>query len=345
MKRRLLPSALALVVAAAGLAALDAGAKTAPAAAIEGMYVSAARVDLVANDLAYDAMRDVLWASVPSSGDSRANSVTPIDRYGTLGESIPVGSEPNRLAISADGHYLYVGLDGEGAVRRVDLTTGTADLKWSLGASSISSSCGPLSPEDMIVLADDPRSVVVSRRTTSGCSPRHEGVAVYTDGGMRPETTPTHTGSNLLEPAAATLYGYNNESSEHGFHVIAVDANGITTTATIQNLIYGSFSDMRYANGRVYTTIGDIVDIDPMTLAGTFPAVGPVVPDDEARRVYFVDYSVDDTYPQTPHFRAFDMDTLGRLLDIEMPSIMLYEPVLSMVKVFVGRGENTFAVI
>ncbi len=329
------------------LAVIGVGAKAAPAETTAGIYISALRVDLIANDLIYDPERDLLWASSPSSAGAYADSVTPIGRDGAIGQSIPVGSEPNRLAISADGHYLYVGLDGSGAVRRVDLTTGTADLQWSLGTSSLSSSCGPLSVEDMVVLADDPHSVAIARRTTTGCSPYNEGVAVYTDGVMRPEMIGASDQTNVIEPSAAptTLYGYNNETSEHGFRVMAVNANGITTTTTIQNLLYGSISDMRYADGRIYTTRGEIVNVETMALVDTLPAEGPVVPDPEARRVYFVDYSVDDTNPMIPHFRAFDIDTLDLRLDLEVPSMVLYEPVLEEARVFVGRGEDMFAVI
>jgi len=346
MNRRF-PTILSLSLLALTVSLALWGAAQAAPAAPGRYFIRADKLDLIANDLVYDATRDVLWASSPADAGSHANSVTPIDRDGVIGESIAVGREPNRLALSADDHYLYVGLDGAGAVRRVDLTTGTADLQWSLGTSSISSSCGPLSVEDMVVLANDPHSVAIARRTTTGCSPHNEGVAVYTDGVMRPEMIGAFVETNVIEPSAdpATLYGYNNETSEHGFRVMAVNANGITTTTTIQNLLYGSISDMRYADGRVYTTWGHVIDVDTMTLAHTFPAVGPVVPDPAARRVYFVDYSVDETYPRTPHFRAFDMDTFALVHDIEVPTVVLFEPVLDEVDILASLGEDMFAVI
>ena len=44
---------------------------------------------------------------------------------GDVGVSFPVGSQPNKLAISDTGAYLYVGLDGLPGVVRVHLPTRT----------------------------------------------------------------------------------------------------------------------------------------------------------------------------------------------------------------------------
>lgn len=292
--------------------ALLGGWSGAAGAAPAGFYMSTALVDLPANDAIYDPTRDVIWVSVPSTGSSRGNGVTPVNRDGTLGESIFVGSEPNKLAISDDGHYLYVALDGAGAVRRVDLTTSTAGLQWSLGMSS----CGPMAVEDMVVLADNPNAVAISLRNAF-CSPRHEGVAVFEDGVMLPEKTPGHTGSNVIERSgtANVLYGYNNETSEFGLRVMTTSEDGITTTQTIENLIGGYSLDIRYADGRIYDTSGGVVAVDTMTSAGSFAAFGPVAPDPVAGEVYFIEYDSELL------FRAFDLDTFLPLYDIRLSNI------------------------
>lgn len=314
------------------LAVWGSGAGAAPAAPT-ATFITATKVDLIANDIIYDSGRDVIWASVPSSGGSYGNSVTPIGRDGAPGEPIYVGSEPNKLALSDDGQYLYVGLDGAGAVRRVDLTSGVAGLQWPLGTSF----CGKMSVDDMLVLAGDAHAVAISRRN-AGCSPRHEGVAVYDDGVMRPETTPGHTGSNAIERSAAAdiLYGYNNETSEFSFRVMATSEDGITTTQTLPGLVNGYGTDIRYAAGRIYATSGEVVDVDTLTSAGTFPAYGLVVPDPVASKVYFIEFNL------VPYFRAFEMETFLPLYDIEVPELAQD---MGYGRAFVALGDELFAFV
>jgi len=56
-----------------------------------------------------------------SSVGNNGNSLQAIDpTTGLVTSSTFVGSEPNKLAISDDGHSLYVSLDGPLAVRRFD---------------------------------------------------------------------------------------------------------------------------------------------------------------------------------------------------------------------------------
>lgn len=65
-----------------------------------------------------------------------------------------VGSEPNRLVSSTDGQYVYVGLDGAAAVRRVSLASLTANLQFFLGSGVFAG--------DMVALPGLPGSVAVS---------------------------------------------------------------------------------------------------------------------------------------------------------------------------------------
>src|SRR5207253_2244655 len=102
---------------------------------------AAARADvrsiaLPTNDLVYDQRTQKLYASVPSSAGAMGNSVAMIDPVsGKVGPFTFVGSEPGKLALSDDGKYLYVGLNGAAAVRRVDLAQQQPDLQFSLGSS------------------------------------------------------------------------------------------------------------------------------------------------------------------------------------------------------------------
>jgi uncharacterized repeat protein (TIGR01451 family) len=80
------------------------------------------RLNLETADLVYDPVSRRIHASVPSDSPAGGNSVIAIDpETGALEPPVFVGSEPGKLALSDDGQFLYVGLDGAAAVRRVDL--------------------------------------------------------------------------------------------------------------------------------------------------------------------------------------------------------------------------------
>jgi hypothetical protein len=61
------------------------------------------RLAIPANDLAYDASRNLLWASVPGSSGQIGNTVISIDpASGRIIDSIFAGSEPGKLALATD---------------------------------------------------------------------------------------------------------------------------------------------------------------------------------------------------------------------------------------------------
>lgn len=272
------------------------------AAASPGKLAVVSRIAVTANDLLYDTGRDVIYASIPSGGGTSGNSVVALSRAGEVINAIFVGSEPNVLALSADGRYLYVGIDGAAAFRRVDLEDGTVGPLWPLGYGH----CGLFTAEDMVVLVDDPHAVAIARRNST-CSARHEGVAVFDDGVMRPETTQSQSGSNAIEPSAdpATLYGYTQDSYDLGVRVLSVGADGITETNVVYGLISEFDIDIHHVDGLIYATDGRVVDPATLTLAGTYAARGPLDVDSGAGTIYFV---------ETSHFggtelKAFDLDT------------------------------------
>jgi uncharacterized protein (TIGR03437 family) len=252
----------------------------------------AVTIGLSAKSLVYDKTRGILYASVPSSQGSLGNRVVPIDpNTGVLGQAIFVGSEPGKMAISDDGAYLYVALDGSAAVRRVDLGSQTADLQFVLGSDSF---FGSMYVDDMAVMPGNAHTIAVSRRYP-GVSPRHAGVAIYDDGVKRTKQTQVHTGSDRIEfsSSPSTIYGFNNETTEFGFRILTVDSDGVTETKVFGSAPVGGFgADIKYENGRIYGTSGAILSADTGTQAGvfTFPSgsfASGLAPDSSLGRAFF----------------------------------------------------------
>ena len=296
-------------------------------------------ISLVTKDLIYDSATQRIYASVPPNDGARANTITPIDPVdGTIGNSVSIGSDPGKLAISDDHQYIYVSLDGAPAVRRFNLNTQSAGLQFSLG------SYGPSEPfyvEDLEVLPGQATSIAVSRKLI-GNSPRHAGVAIYDDGVMRPTVSAPfpQSGSNVIEfsTSNSTLYGYCNETTENGFRKMTVNASGVSVQSVTERIVYAA-SDIRYNNGLVYSTVGEVVDPQTLRRVGLFRGVVTqgshplVLPDSTANRVYFLTGGGVNPFV----IRAFDQNTF-----IETASLTL-TGVTSFPRSFIKWGSDGLA--
>ena len=274
-------------------------------------------INLRTKDLAYDAFTQRIYASVPSSAGTIGNTITVIDPLtGLVGNSVFIGSEPGKLALSDDGQFLYVALDGAVAVRRFNMAAQTAGLQFTLGSDSFH---GSNFAEDMAVQPGNPGVVAVSKKN-QGISPRHAGVAIYDNGVQRPNVTQRHTGSNVIEFSESSdrLYGYNNESTEFGFRRMSVDNAGVAVIDVAGNIISGFAADIKYEAGLIFSTSGRVVDPEAGTLLGSFSFPGfnfpsAVMPNAATGRVHFVAGNTLLTY---------DWETLTLLDSVSIPGMI-----------------------
>jgi len=253
-------------------------------------------INLDAYDLVYDSFSQRIYASVSSTDLNHSNSIAIINPVtGTVENSIFAGSDPRKLAISSDGQYIYIGLQGAGKVCRFNVSSKTVDQDFSLGTGSY----GTTYAEDIAVQPGNPNVIAVSRYR-KGVSPRHDGVAIYDHGIKRPQQTPDHTGANRIEfsDSPEVIYGYNNETTEFGVRTLIVNEYGVSTANTKGSLISGFGVDIEYDDGYLYSTNGRIVDTQTMQLAGQFGASGKIEPDSTVRRTFFVNGSTIYAYNQ-----------------------------------------------
>ena len=260
---------------------------------LSGTTTSAAEVrqiNLPTKDIIYDPVSQRIYASLLPWGPL-PNSVVAIDpETGTIGSPIFVGPDPGKLALSDDGQFLYVSLDGAAAVRRVNLTTQTAEILFPLGSDP---SGTPFYVDDMEVQPGNPHVVAVSRKFLFA-SPRHAGVAVYEDGIQRPVMTPGNTGSNVIEFSAdpSRLYGGNTETAEFGFGACGwMERESLwkTSRPTCSRRPH----DIEFNGGLLYASSGRVVDPEALAVVGTFDlplffGERLVEPDLSAGRVYFL---------------------------------------------------------
>ncbi len=228
-----------------------------------------AYIGIANNSMIYNPVSGLFYVSVPSSaGTPFGNSIVSVDpATGAFGTPIFVGSEPNKLAITSDGRYLWVGLDGASAIRKVDLTAGIAGLQFSLGGN------GGIyeTPGTALALAALPGatdSVVVSATNQSYGG----NLAIYDSGVIRGTST---TGTSFYGVDSLLVNGTTGEvygGSNNTYNVYTYSATGLTLQSSVTSGSYASSSadEMQIVAGRLYTDFGRVYDAESASLLGTF---------------------------------------------------------------------------
>jgi hypothetical protein len=270
-------------------------------------------VTLTHADLVYDSVRKVLYASVPTTAGQYANEIVRIDpTSGAVTGEVSVGSNPNALAITDDGQYLYVGAVGAPRVYRIALATLTRDLDIPLQGDAVS---GPRYAEDIQPIPGAPKRIAVSTFFV-GASPRNAGTFLFDDATPLPVSGPAEDGANRLTrgPGASRVYGYDSETIGHDFRSLIVAADGLHEE-TLKPGFFTSYGlDIEYDGDFVYATDGEVASVPAMTKVGTIPMTGSVRPDASNARVHFLNGNSIYTY----HYTTFA--SLGSFSDASLAS-------------------------
>lgn len=259
-------------------------------------------LELPVNDIVYNPVDGLIYASIPgSAGEGLGNTVAAIDpTTGVIQKTIFVGSEPNRLALSTDGTQLFVGLNGAGAVRQVNLTTGTASTQFSLGGGN-GIYVPPYTAVGLAAVPGQPNSVAVY--SSNGVVTIYDsGVArVNSSSGLSTYFT-QNVGALTFGSSAGTLYVMSNAIGGY-LYQLTVDSTGITAASQIANGTGGS--TLQYDSGYLYVPVGVAYNASTGAVAGQFSvpdgsstptaAVGPIFSDSSLQRVWVVPTNFNST--------------------------------------------------
>ena len=214
-----------------------------------------------------------LYAALPGDAGAGANSVVAIDPVaGTIGAPLFVGSEPRLLAPSDDGQFLYVGLGGASAIRRVDLAAAAAGPLFPLRLSGAFDEPGQA--RAIVAVPGAHSTVIVVLGGFFSSAPGE--VVAYDDGVPRPV--------RLLEPVdgivavdGATLVA--NTSQE--LLRLRLDASGISVTAR-QRITLGAPRVQAVAGGLVFTEGGWVFDAITLQLVRRLQLPSPYTEQQQA---------------------------------------------------------------
>lgn len=274
-----------------------------------------AYVQILNNSMAYSPLTGLFYLSVPSAaGTPYGNSIVSVDPLtGALGTPIPVGSEPNRMAITSDGRYLWVALDSTVAVRKVDLLTGVAGLQFPIAPGS-----GGNVVSALAAIPGSTDSVVVSTYYTGYTSPTGTSMKIYDAGVARPKAISFATYAPfpyalIVDSTKNEIYGPGEVDDPSVYNTYTYDATGITLKASTPDSLpqlANLNDDIQIVDGKLYTSIGRVVDAETAAPVGTFyssgttPAVGSITVDTALNKAFILEgsnnFASSPTSPATP---------------------------------------------
>ena len=287
---------------------------------------------LPTNDIAYNKTDGLIYASVPGSvGGDLGNTIAAIDpNSGAIVKTIPVGSEPTKIALSSDGTQLFVGLNGAGAVRQVNLTTGTAGTQFSLGGGPGVYN-PPYTAADLAVIPGQPNTVAVY--LNSGV------LIVYDSGVARPNSSSglntyfnSNYGSLAFGSSASTLY-LNAQTIGTNIYALTIDSSGVTAAKNLgANAGGNTVQSIQYDNNRIYAANGAVLDpstgnqlgqfsiASSYTNSGVIAAAGPMVSDSALGKAWVLP---SNAYPSNNvnQIVAFDETTFNPIGSIPITGV------------------------
>jgi YVTN family beta-propeller protein len=287
------------------------------------------RIPLPNYEIAYDASRQLFYASVPSLVGGYGNSIVKIDPVaGTVGEPVWVGSEPLQIAVTDDGQYLYTVLFGGRAIRRLRLPDLALDMRFPLFNDGVFTFAqGPMSTtaSEILALPGRPESLIVARWGDHNHDPwESDGVAVYDNGIKRRDSTPNEIGGGSpaintiqLSSSGTAIYGLTTSNSGFTLTKMGLDANGVRINASKDGFGESGVDRMRCQSGLCFTNTGLIIDPESETRIGKFKfeesplhfsGANLVIPDVPHNRAYFI-VSFGGNSPAAVYVLAYDLTT------------------------------------
>ena len=311
----------------------------APGGGISSAVNFTSYIPIVNNSMIYNPTNGLFYLSVPSSaGAPYANSVVSLDPVsGALGTPIFVGSEPNRLALTSDGLYLWVGLDGAHAVRKVDLVAGTAGLQFSIPPYIFANSNAALTAFALASVPGQPDSVIVSAGASQFA---YSTITIYDGGAARPNPITLFTsGIYSLQVDGTRNEVYSAASSFSTYNTYTYNASGLSPKTSVSAGLLVNYEQDRIqlVSGRIYTDHLTVLDAESGALLGTFSAPAnyssysaPAAIDSTSGLAFLLDASV--AYSQLPNqieiFKLSDFSQSGTAtIPINLATNSYNEPV------------------
>jgi hypothetical protein len=190
------------------------------------------KIQIPHNALVYSAVHRRYYASVPAIDATRGNRIAAIDPdTGVVTLSDVVGDGLGALALSGNGSYLFVGVDGTGELVKLSLPSLTLQSRTALPLDAN----GALQRAESIAVSPSNETVAAVSLERPGQSPRHGGVALVYTGALLPKVTAAGVGGNLVtfSEDGSRLYGFNTETAAGGLSMMDGSFDGVSVNSVL----------------------------------------------------------------------------------------------------------------
>ncbi|KAA6456881.1 hypothetical protein DYQ86_23805 [Acidobacteria bacterium AB60] len=282
--------------------------------------------DAGGNDLVWDATAQKIYVSAPGIQGDNGNSIAVIDPVAhTQATNGFLGSDPNQLAISSDGKFLYAGFNGNNTIKQYNLPGFTVNNSWNLGLDPVYGATYAL---DLQAAPGASHTTAISL-SSFDVSPSELGVSIFDDTTPRP--TKLVTGGNSYRSlqwagTAATMFA-EADAEPTDFFTLAVNASGVTLSSVANNLVT-PFAALHFdsATGLVYTDGGQVIDPLKGTTVGAYAVASPysglAAIDAAQDRVFFLGQSTAQQGTTTYTLQAFDQKNFTLVNSTIIPNVL-----------------------
>jgi len=268
-------------------------------------------LSLNARKLLFDPFRNAIYATVVAREPFIGNSVVSVDPVTAQVEPLYfAGSEPNQMALSDYGQFLYVSLNGTMGVHRVDLSGRLPDLSFPFSTNV------PFNAFDLKVQPKHPQTIAASLVDIRTAGDYSSGVFLFDNEAGRPSVSGA-TKSIEFSGDGQRIYGSVTFGAGFGFQRLAV-----TATGTSQIDVDGAFFDdyeLKLQGTTLYTALGRAIDPNIPVLLKEFGVNGTIEPDMQRGRIFQI--PVSDT---TTELRAYSVESYELLGSVPLPNAKPY---------------------
>jgi len=301
---------------------LSSGASTFFVGSSGGNNFAVMTVNDSAQDIVFDPLNNVFYLSVTGTAGTNPNTISVLDpSTGAITSSVPAGSNPNVLAISADSQFLYAGIDGAASVQRFTLPSLTKDISYSLLSSSVSNSPFAL---DIEVAPGAPHTTAVSIGEPGGPSAQG-GVHIFDDATQRLTVANGFgNGGGLYDSIqwgsdASEIFAADNEDSGYDFYALSVNSSGVTLNQDFPGVFSGGRRIHFDAGTKlIYSDGGEVINPPSGLPTGNLSISGPsaMVPDSTLNTAFIASQTSNSVTIQ-----SFDQTHFTLIGSITVPNV------------------------
>lgn len=208
-----------------------------------------------ANDMVYEPFTRRLYLAMSDYNGAGPSLLMVDPATGALGTPVPMPGNPEVLAVSDDGQFIYIGFNPQPLIARFNVATQNIDLQFATNGSFAFS---------LAVMPGHPHTIAAESN----------GTAIYDDGVARPVTS--STAGILAFGSESTLFV--NAGGEPGSNIyrLAVDADGVTLAASGTGTAPPIFAiGLTTGFGEVITPDGQVIDPNSLNIVGTLKGQNP----------------------------------------------------------------------